>query len=281
MQYRNTTSPRQLYLVAATLVLGPVVAVAEPVEVSLASGRVFVGQVDARTDAERLWLRFEEGQSHMLRSVDWDAVLDVRQGEQALDPEAVQALATEFERSTAEDNRAYTSGASDSASGVNSRNEHASPEVRWLIAGASCGKWSPNVGVNGMLVEVAPRSYAGEVVPVQGTLEVELYAYRQRGIQRVRHPQRLGRWVVQLSPEDFGAYGAVVPLPFQAFNPLRDQTIEPQGLVHTRLSIPGQGTFEASATDVELRPYSAFRDRLDTGTSRRYLPTERVPSGVR
>jgi len=271
---------RQLYLVAAAVVVLPAAALAEVVEVELASGRVFEAQVDARTNADQLWLRFEEGRSYMLRGIDWDAVVEVRQGEQVLEPAAVSALATEFDPAAVEDSPRSSFQVVEHFPGVTGT-QKSSPQVRWLSTDATYGKWTPNVGVDGLRVEVAPRDYTGEVVPVNGTLEVELYAYRQRGIQRVRHPQRLGRWSIQLSPEDFGPYGAVVPLKFQAFNPLRDQTIEPEGLVHTRLSVPGQGTFEASATDVELRPYSSFRDRLDTDTGRRYLPAERMPSGVR
>jgi len=273
----------QLCLLAAYLVPLPRSWADEPIKVELASRRTFVARVDPRTDEARLWLRFENGRSFMLRSVAWDSVLTVRQGKRVLDIDDVLALATYFQPPPMDDlgvepfETAHRRSHNDAT--VVATNSDG--KVRWLSIDAWYGKWTPDVGVDGLLVEVIPRNAAGEIVPVRGTLEVELFAFRQKGIQRVRHPRRIGRWQVMVAAGDFGAYGAVVPLRFQSFHPQRDQTIEPNGLVHARFSVPGQGTFEASRADVELRPYSAFRDRLDIETGHRFLSGEQVPRGVR
>ena len=41
----------------------------------LAGGRVFTAALDAQTDADRLWLRFERGGAELLRPIDWDRVV--------------------------------------------------------------------------------------------------------------------------------------------------------------------------------------------------------------
>ncbi len=268
-------------LLSACLAALPRAHADDRIVVELASRRTFVAWVDPRTDSERLWLRFQEGRSFMLRSVAWDAILAMRQGERTLDVENVRALAVAFEPPLEIDGVARFEQAPIRSPNSMSRAADSRARVRSLGVDAWFEKWTSDVGVDGLVVEVAPRNSAGELVRVRGTLEVELFAFRQRGIQRVRHPQRIGRWSVPISTDDFGTYGAVVPLRFQSFHPQRDQTIEPRGLVHVRLSVPGEGTFEASRADVELRPYSAFRDRLDIETGGRFLPSERRPRGVR
>lgn len=280
MVHRLIPCKAYLALLALVATAVPNAWAVEPIEVELASGRNYVAWVDARTDEDGLWLRFENGRSYILREVSWESVLSMRQGARTLDYAQAEEIATKFETKPRE--------ASPDQSLVNVIQNPvgrdttiASDRVQWLKIDAWFGKWTADVGVDGVVLEIAPHIYSGEVVPVRGTLEVELYAFRQNGIQRVRHPQRLGRWSVQVSPEDFASYGAVVRLPFQAFHPQRDQTIEPRGLVTARLSVPGQGTFAASQADVDVRPYSAFRDRLDIETGRRFLPIERVPRGVR
>lgn len=280
MVHRQIPYVAYLLLLAASLPAMPRAWAAEPIAVELASGRNYVAWVDTRTNEDSLWLRFEKGRSHILREISWESVLCLRQGDRTLDHAQAAEIATSFE--TAPREIEIDALLANALLPPTIRDATPSQErVQWLTIDAWFGKWTADVGVDGIVIEVAPHDSFGEVLPVRGTLEVELYAFQQNGIQRVRQPQRLGRWSVKVSPEDFRAYGAVVKLPFQVFHPQRDQTLEPRGLVTARLSVPGQGTFAASEVDVEVRPYSAFRDRLDIETGRRFLPTERVPRGVR
>ncbi len=273
MKHRQIAQKVYLVLLLVVATATPIAWAVEPIEVALASGRNYVAWVDSRTDDDGLWLRFENGRSYILREVAWESVLSVRQGERTLDQAQTVAIATEFETKPREfsDNSVLANSLQNP---IKRDTITSSDRVQWLTIDAWFGKWTADVGVDGIVIEVAPHLYSGEVVPVRGTLEVELYAFRQNGIQRVRHPQRLGRWSVSVTPEGFTSYGTVLTLPFQAFHPQRDQTIEPRGLVTARLSVPGHGTFAASQADVEVRPYSAFRDRLDIETGRRFLSTE-------
>jgi len=76
--------------------------------------------------------------------------------------------------------------------------------------------------------------------------------------------------------EQFTPNGAVVHLPYRAKDPELDTSIERQGLVHLRLSVPGHGTFEHSRDAVRIRSYSPVRDTHQRATGRRYFPGERT-----
>jgi hypothetical protein len=123
---------------------------------------------------------------------------------------------------------------------------------------------------------VQPRDAAGELLPVSGTLVAELFGERS-GV--VRHPQpfvSLGQWTRTLRPGDFGPRGAMLRLEFQNVHPEFVAELLPRGALHVRLSVPGQGTFEASDAMLRIRPYSSVRDRMQLYTGRRFFPGENV-----
>jgi hypothetical protein len=64
-------------------------------------------------------------------------------------------------------------------------------------------------------------------------------------------------------------------LAFQDVNPEFGKNLGPHGAIHATLSVPGQGTFEATG-DTRIRPYSLIRDRLQQTTGRRFFPEETV-----
>jgi hypothetical protein len=86
----------------------------------------------------------------------------------------------------------------------------------------------------------------------------------------------IGRWTVRLVPQQFGPAGAIVKLPFQGVHPEFDLNIGPYGLVHARLSIPGNASFEASDSMLRIRPYSAVRDESQQINGHRFFDVERV-----
>ncbi len=253
--------------------IGQAAWAAEPVEVEVASGRTFVALVDARTDEQQLWLRFERGQSQLLRPIAWEAIVAAHQDGRPLSSEQLQALATTRERSARRASPQPASGTS---------NQPAVPTVGWLALDAYLANWDQDANPDGVIVEVMPRDELGSIAPVRATLEVELYALPQERVRRVKHVRRIGRWVRRLEPDDFGHYGAPVRLAFQAVQPEFDEGVEPVGLVKARLVVPGQGVFDASRADVRIRPYSGFRDRLEQATGSRFVQGElTVPAGDR
>ena len=81
-----------------------------------------------------------------------------------------------------------------------------------------------------------------------------------------------------MSAADFDPSGAVYRLAFQAVHPDFQFDLDPHGLVHARLSVPGDGAFEASQALVRIRAYSSVRDHVQQTTGSRFLPVERVES---
>jgi hypothetical protein len=159
----------------------------------------------------------------------------------------------------------------------------ASDRVVQLQLDASVANWDGDVEVDGLAVEVMPRAADGTVVPVAGTLEVELWGLQRREFWQAPRSggdtlELIERWTRAVRPEEVGPSGVRALLPFGAVHP-ELQANWPAwwyGLVHVRLSVPGQGVFEASRDGVRLRPWSPVRDRLERAGAGRILPTERL-----
>jgi len=254
--------------------------------VEVASGRQFVGEVDLQTDAECLYLRSLQGSMLVVRPIDWERVLRAEIGGQALSAEqlraAIEVVRQRYPQATGSrplPGPRYTP-ASRSASSEPVRPAIV-PRVRSLSIDASTANWDADVEVDGLLVRVYPLDEQGRIVPVDGTLEVELVAPRTGLGSEPAVPPQIGRWVRRARPEDFpdsGFFveGAPYRLEFQAVHPEFDRHVVAHGLVHARLNVPGQGTFEATSPTVRIRPYNAARDWLQQATGRRFLPSERV-----
>ena len=115
---------------------------------------------------------------------------------------------------------------------------------------------------------------------VDGTLEIELNGEHLSTAYRPPFFS-MGRWVRRLYTDDGGRDSVVLRLPFQAAHPEFDTDIAPYGLVHGRLSVPGQGTFEATASPTRIRTFDPIRERLQRATGHRFLPEERTGDGRR
>lgn len=150
--------------------------------------------------------------------------------------------------------------------------------VTSLAIDAWTANWDADVEVDGLIVEVAPSDAEGLLVPVWGTLEVRLFAQRRAG---GKHPEPFDmrqRWTERVRPSDFGrgAAAARYRLAFapSASNPEFDGAVARYGAVVVELSVPGQGTYTATASTVRLRPPSPVRDALERATGERFFPGE-------
>ncbi len=283
---------------------------AEPrgsVTVETSSGRRFSGDVDARSNADCLWLRSTYGKSWILRPIRWHRVVHVSLGEERYTSEAFRAAVrlvlatippqpisprpatvwrlgpqdeiTHGEKSKPRDTlpeQGHRRVPFAAASVPRPAPPARLPPVRAVEIDVRVANWDRDVEVDGLLVEVRPQSAGGATVPAEGTLWVNLVGRPNTPVNRPAPPVRLGRWSRRVAAEDFGLRPAVYRLPFQAANPAFDMDIAPDGLVNARLSVPGQGVFEASRCSVRLRPYCCFRDELFRATGRWYLPRERT-----
>jgi hypothetical protein len=89
----------------------------------------------------------------------------------------------------------------------------------------------------------------------------------------------LARWSRRVTPDDFAADGVTFRLDYQAEHPEFNLHLGNYGMVHVTLAVPGQGSFDASASATTLRPYNPMRDRWQQFNNQRFFPTERTGRG--
>ena len=263
------------------------------IAVRLASGRTFTAELDTRTDASLLYLRWRQGSASILRPIQWDRVVRVHVAGGQLSGGEFHELVKQWRRDVpvrpeeaAIRNRPVFSsppdpGQSAPAASDAPQREPETPRVRSLAIEAVIANWDADVENDGLLVYVYPLDAGGAIVPVRGTVEVELTGERTGIIKRAQPFRRVGRWTRRVRFEDFGPDGAVVRLAFQSVHPEFDLEYAPHGAVGVRLSVPGQGTFETTASTVRIRPYSVVRDQLQHATGRRFFGHERTGAGRR
>lgn len=289
---------RRWQILAISLVFAAPVAcfAADVLTVHAASGRAFTGQVDPRTDEQTLWLRSGKSQAFVVRPIEWRRVVIV-------EAKGRQHTADEFRRVIAQPDWQWAAQVPSRVSPKNAiaptkpvesspqPNETATAEiqfsaespangpVRTLHVDAYTGRWQSGTETSGVVLHVQPLDDWGQLVPVLGTLSVELIGQGySNGVSGQAFPQ-LGRWSFVLEPHQFGPNGAVVRLPFQALHPdfRRGTRVNPFGLVHAQLSVAGEGVFAASADFVRIRPYSPLRDGLEQyQPHRRFFAAERT-----
>ena len=272
----------------------------EPVE-----GRSFTAKVDRRTDDWQLWLRWSRGSAHLLRPIRWDRIRRVHVGQETLTGEQfrrrVEAARPEVIPLPPEGppRRIDVKGAEypgDAKAAAPTREAPgrepaarpalAAPEarrVRSLAIDVAVANWDADVEVDGLIVDVYPLDGDGQVVPVYGTLEVDLTIQRWGVVKRPQPFIQRGRWTELVRTRHFGPSGARYRLPFGAagFHPEFDRCAAPYGAVHAQLSVPGQGVFAATQSTVRIRPYSAVRDALERSTGERFFPQEKTGGGRR
>lgn len=258
--------------------------------VEVVSGRSFAGQVDARTDPAQLWLRTGGPSISILRPIDWARVRQVvvegktvpgsefAQTVQAHRPDGAGPVTPKPPLRIVMEGEATSREKADVAAGA-ARPYREDGRVAYLSIDVWAANWDSDVEVDGLVVEITPFSAGGRPVSVRGTLEVTLFA--QRHGSGARGPfDRRQRWTQRVSPEDFSpAIGtAQYRLPFApaGANPEFDLLVARYGAVTAELSVPGQGTFAATAASVRLRPASAVRDSLEQATGARFFSGERT-----
>ncbi len=276
-----------------------IVASDADISVDLASGRTLTGALDARTTAAELWLRASHGGAELLRPIRWDRVVSAEVAGCRLTGEEIHHLIVQLREEIPAEPvvpPAKTSivmvGQLNGAAPIT--NPAAEPlgthRVVSLAIDARAARWDANVEPDGLLVHVYPLDADGAVVPVRGTLNVDLKTQCQ-GRHRLTDPfLDAGHWTEAVNTADFGPSGAAYRLRFQAISPEflsaeSSRRVAPRGLVHACLAVPGQGTFEASDDMAVLRPLSTVRNHLEAVTRHgdfpgyRYFDNERTDNG--
>jgi hypothetical protein len=274
-------------IVTPTPETAPGTGLAGTVTVRLASGRVLTGNIGPRTDASLLWLCTRRGSIELARPVEWEQVVQAALLGQTLTGGQLRQAVADVRRdlpaqAEVPPNRMLVLIGKPNADGPAvlpsrmSQKAYVPSPVRHLSIDAAVGDWSDTVEADGLTVYVYPVDGAGAMVPVLGTLEVDLTGVRTSVSPPPQPFFNLARWTCVLRPEDFGPRGAMVRLPFQAVQPEFDTNVFRYGAVHARLSVAGQGTFDATQSTVRIRPTSPFRDALQRSAGERFVPQERL-----
>jgi hypothetical protein len=249
---------------------------ADVITVELTSGRTFTAVVDSRTGEDRLWLRFGDGSTTLLRPIAWDRIVRAEQDGQALSATDLRKIA-ETASETPEDPSLGNEAASvpaghDERPSGNARHflslaELAraalavAPPVRSVEFDAQLTNWDADAEADGLLLKIRPLDSLGRCVIVEGVVDVDLVgALRRDGSKRPqgrgRERIQLGRWTKQLRAEDAGPSGFVVSLALPSARSDQGSPLEPFGNIRVRLVVPGQGVFEQTQYAVRVRPFA-------------------------
>jgi len=260
------------------------------ITVHVRTGRTFTAEMDVRTDSTQLWLRWQRGSAEVLRPIRWDHVVKVHVLGEELSGDEFQGIVAAVRQDApvqtknadvSSRKRLIVTASADSPRSTSTAaprppRKDKRVQVRSLEVDAHVANWNGDVEVDGLTVYVYPLEVDGTVVPVRGTLEVNLMGQRFGVVKRPGPFVDLGRWTRQVHAEDFGPEGAVYRLPFRRIHPEFNAEVASHAAIHARLSVPGQGTFDATKSTVRIRPYSAVRDELQQATGRRFFPIERT-----
>jgi hypothetical protein len=242
--------------------------------VKLVSGREFSAQVDSRT-GERLWLRFSSSVGSVLRPIAWERVASAQVNGKNIELAEL--------RQTCLDMKTASPRPQELPAPVTVLRPTPIPAttVSSIRIEAWLANWDADVETDGLVVQLTPLDEIGQAVAISGTAEVELFAARQRKFHEA--PQSGGwmtelmqRWSENLEPEQLGASGMLLRLPFTAVHPEFDRGVDGMGLVHVRLTVPGSGVFEQSLDGVRLRNWSPVRDGMYLQNGRRFFSTEQM-----
>lgn len=276
----------------AAAVAGPSLAVGTHVAVTIHSGRVLRGRLDARTNAQAIWLVAEaEGMTVGSRIEACDIAKIETSEPVTLPPEIMRFDDWRYGPSGHRVPGAWGhpglphrhtvpfvphhSGGAAAPRGLQpvpaprgaERGTDASRAVRSLDVFARAANWNSDPQPDGLRVYVVPRSSHGELVPATGSVSVVLAVYRGDWRSPVDRFLVEERWSQPVTAADFGPHGAVLELPYRRIKPESDRDLLPVGVLSVRLGLPGVGTFDARLDDVELRSLAFTRDLRLHGTS--------------
>lgn len=252
----------------------------ESVTAYLLDGRAVTGAVDAKTDARYLWLRRSSEQFDLISGYPWELVFQGHVQDRRLSTLELKEWTVAHRqpgRRIADIGQAIGNEVqmvSATAPALPAR------PVKTLVVDAELAQWDKDAQTDGLRVFVYPLDAYGQIVPVDGHVELTLVV--ERDYTRGAHIYHKGPEFLsgdrQTFPVRWEHFSAGIPfyeLAFDRWHPDFEHTLAEHGLLHARLSVPGQGVFEASDPQVCLRESSRFRDQLQLYTPGRYLPLER------
>jgi len=236
-------------------------------------GRVLVGEVDARTTKEQLWIRREENQIVLSTPVAWDSIVAA-----AVDgkPAEVSTLAEQWPRLKSKGPAGIWALAGGAAEAFGETRAEPRPQGSRIVAleiEAALVNLDRDVEPDGFEVVITALDVQGRAVPVRGNIQARLVGERdERHSGKIRF-EELQRWSQPVVRADFQDGVASYALRFRQVQPEFDWELIPYGLLNVRLGVYGEGNFEASVP-VEIRQFNPFRDQLQKYAQSRFLRDE-------
>ena len=273
--------------------LATIFSVADGAEVTVTvqGGRTFQAEVDPRSDDRQLWLRFDSGKTTILRPIDWPSIVKLESNGAPMSVEQLRSSMPKNDTALPRPPRLDSNKPMPGMIGGmrmwrvpgGSPRDAAPPSatIRSLAVEVYMANWDADVDSDGIVLRFAALDEFGEPASVSGTVEVELVGERRPPYSRGNAFPILARWTRSVSaatPTTIGGYYRE-RLEFQAVHPDYQLAWPTYALAHVRLTVPGQGTFEASADAVALRGFTPVRDRLESASGTRFLPNEQTGRG--
>ncbi len=243
-------------------------------QVELASGRIFTGVPDQRTNQEHLWLRAGSPSASLTRPISWDVIQEIRHEERVLSAAEVQKLAEGDDGHAAVDlsqaERIVERGriiVRHPVPATNDSNLLAAPPASStrrpsrLQIDARVENFDSDPENDGLLVELRLLDDRGRSVPFQGTALVQWFGPQARKDTFSSPPRgvELGAWSVNVKSDGNGA-ATYLQLPFQRLNPEQDPTLWNYSCVQVTVNVPGVGEFSAERDGVRIRRWEPYRD---------------------
>lgn len=255
-------------------------ATGQQVVVELTTGRQVRGELSDRSNGEYLWISTTapgislESGFPLSKVVRW----------QVADGRAVTSLPAPV-TSEIDTNGAGTNvTASSPAVSIERQTVR---HVASLEIFARVANWDADAEVDGIEVLLRPLDSRGQLVSFRGQVHFKLLGQRQ--------PEKLGsiyseftfqeeadyrfveltQWTRRLQQTLSTDEGTILRLEFRNFHPDRDLAVDVESILQARLSVAGQGVYEAVSPPLFLRSYSRLRDDLQQQTGSRHFTQER------
>jgi hypothetical protein len=236
------------------------------VRVVLRDDRAFSAYVDHRTDDEVLWLRLSRGSATLSTGFTWDVVRSVH-------VEADQYTATEFRDvapyfasdqplNSRRSSRILGPEETGTPSLQSTQTDRFRTKVQSLFITASVANWDRDAESDGIELRLITRNVDGEVIPIQGSMNAELFGRSYSPVRGSPPLLTLGRWSQPVPMTAFTTQKeAVCRLPFLSQNLDHIQELQTIGLLRVQLNVANQGDFFAESW-VRIRTYNPIRDEL-------------------
>jgi hypothetical protein len=242
------------------------------VTISLENGRTLTGEVDSRSDSEALWLRRTEGNVILTSAIAWDRVVSAEENGK---PIASQKLLQVLRASATAEPADFLTEFEPNAIPLPLRGASLAipPRVVSLEIDAGLVNLDRTVEPDGLTLVLAAIDAMGQSVPVRGSLSARLIVERLNFHTGEVSFEEFQRWTSPVSPANFYEGVAEMPLRFRRASPEFDWELCTAALVNVRLSVYGEGNFEASIP-VQIQQYNPIRDELRNQQGERFFRNE-------